>query len=475
MRAAAPIIAGIDTSYDSRINTINFQAQLDGGDITKAITKAGVYRFDSTLFLDDNTTLNWSDGTIYQKDAVYSNCFINRGALTKTFNYNIEINGMTLDVNGKETDPEHIYGGRGQLQFFYINGLTITDFYCDNLGSFQFAIEAAKWENLYYDTIYIEGHKDGLDFLTGHNGLVKNVTLKTFDDGVFLGGIGFPSAQLEAMGDVHDMEFVNINYIDSSKILPARGFLFYLGSWDNWQNGNTYQTGDYSTNLGNIYQVNNSSGFSTTGANAPVHTSGIVVGADGISWHHIDTGTATKAEVYNISIDSSFFYNPYSALTWTYTDNAFTRTIYPGTEGNAKSRNISLTNSYISNTVLIRQQTGIIDITLENNTYDSLLQFVLNENGIGVGDSLYINSTGGTFQYCNNFIEIDDQRVYYKSNNDSYLSSTFTNTIAGTGELRAMNHDLPFSTLSNITPVLSDTCRNNTGKYQWDGDSWELL
>ena len=83
-------------------------------------------------------------------------------------------------------------------------------------------IEFGKWTNVNIDGVNIESGKDGLVFFTGNNAIIRDVRLKTGDDGIFLGGVGFPSVQLEVLGDVSDMEFININYVQNVSICLCR-------------------------------------------------------------------------------------------------------------------------------------------------------------------------------------------------------------------------------------------------------------
>lgn len=476
IRTQAPVVWGISPSYDAEINTLNFQANLNGGNVVKAVNKSGVYLLNNTIIIEDNTTLNIADNVVFKKNADYLNMFINKGGLTKTLNENITINGLTISVNGKETGAYLIPGMRGQLGWFHVKNLTIKDFYCDDIGTFQYCIQFGAWENVHLENIYIEGNKDGLDFFAGHGAVIKNYTAKTYDDGVFLGGVGYPISQLEVMGDVYDIEFINYNYIDSLKVLSARGILFYLGSWADWTSDSAYQQGDFCVNSNNIYQVNNYNGFSAIGSTPPVHTSGTVTGADGISWHHIDTGSIYKTEIYNVSVDSSYFYDPYCAMCWFTADDIYTRTVYPGTEGTAKSWNIELSNSMAEQSPVVNHQNGLVDITLENNIFDSLPYYIISASSYNDGDSLWIKSDGNLFTNLDNyFLRTNYKKLFYESRADTFNNSTFTNWPIATGDIRAINYYLPFSSKLDITPVTSDTCNFNDGLHYWNGSSWILI
>jgi hypothetical protein len=471
----AALLAALSPDSSASSNRANLQALLNGGNIDITLTEAGRYKLDSTLYLESNTTLTFSEGVILQKDAVYSNVFLNKSSLIKEIDSNITITGLELEVNGYEKTWEHVYGQRAQLGFLGIKNLTIRDFYCDDLGSLQFCIYAGNWENILYEDLYIEGDKDGLDFLGGHGAIIRNYTAKTYDDGVFIGGNGFPTAQLEFVSDVYDMQFINYRYIDSSKVLNARGCYMYVNSWLDWTNGYSYQTGDFCLNNSKIYQVSNAAGFSGIGTVAPVHSSGIVTGGDGVSWHHLQDGDFYSNNIYNISFDSCLFYDPFAAILAPRTSSVNNRNIYPGTEDSTYISNVTINNSTISNTTVLDMQVGLNDVTVSGNIFDSITNFVRAFLSID-SDTMEIVSRGNTFTNSNNFYgNINPKHVYVNSDNEQYSNSTFVNAVGGGGTLRAINYDLPFTDKSKITPVLNDTCRFTDGLHYWNSSSWILI
>jgi hypothetical protein len=476
IRALAPIAWGISPSFAPRINSQNLQANLNGGDVKKIITPAGTYGLDTTIWLESDTELSGVDGVILQKEATYSNVFLNRGATTKTFNENITLNNLELSVNGYEQTWEHVYGQRAQVGFFFIKNLTITNFTCTDIGTLQFGIYIGKWQDVYYENLRIEGQKDAIDFKDGHGALVRNCTFKTKDDAVFMGGSGgFPSTMMESIGDVYDLTFKNVRYVDSSKIYPARNYFIYVNSWADWQNGNTYENGHFSVNASKIYQCANGSGFSAVAANAPTHNNGTITAADGIAWHYIDTGNVYKTDAYDITIDSCFAYDPSAFIYCPVSDIAEAHTIYPGTEDSASAYNITVSNCTISNTTAVDMQVGLKDVAFTDNYYDSLSFYVRSFQPVD-SDSLYIVSNGNDFNNSNNFFtSINNKRLFIDSRNETFLNSTFVNNPTGTGEVRAINYDLPFTDKSKITPVLNDTCRFTDGLNYWNGSSWELI
>ena len=80
--------------------------------------------------------------------------------------------------------------------------LTINNFKCIDGNNYQFMFQFARWRNIELDGIEIESLKDAFVFQEGHGAVVRDVVASTYDDFVFLGGVAFPSAQVEAIGDV---------------------------------------------------------------------------------------------------------------------------------------------------------------------------------------------------------------------------------------------------------------------------------
>jgi len=469
---------GLLAASSSSQRTSLLQAVLSGGDKTVTLPSIDTLKFSSTIFLDNRTTLNCGN-TVVAKDASYSNVFINRGATTKTFNTDITINNLTLATRDYDAVPENAAGMRGHLSFFFIKNLTLTDFECRDGGDYQYMIQLAKWENVLLDGIIIESDKDALDFLCGHDAVVRDAYIESYDDCIFIGPVGYPSSQPEAMGDVYNIEFININYYDSTRTLPARGCFVYTSSWADWTADSTYKTGDFALNSGYLYQCNNANNFSATAANAPVHTSGTEVGADGISWHCIDTANYYYANVYDISFDSCLFYDPSQFFAFSNDNDAFMRNIYPGTESLSKAYNFTVTNSTFSRTRAAFANLNIEELNFENCVFDSMQYFIVNTSKGLTGDSIQINSTNCTFtNLSETFLYAFTKKLVYTSTGDSYDNSVFVNTIygppTGTGYLRVINNQtLPFNTLANLSPLTGDICRDLTGIKQWDGDSWE--
>ena len=164
-------------------NVIALQTAVSGGGLI-IIDTPGVYELNDTILLDSNTKLICTHGVVFKKVAPYCNVLLNRGALTKEYNENITIDGLEISVNGYEEMPTLVYGLRAQLGFFYIKNLSIKNFICLDGGPRQFLIYIVTWEHLYIDNVRLAGDKDGVKLNNGHDAVISNLDLTTYDDGI---------------------------------------------------------------------------------------------------------------------------------------------------------------------------------------------------------------------------------------------------------------------------------------------------
>lgn len=463
----------ISPENSATVNSILLQAMLDGGNKTINITEAGTYSFNSSHFIESNTTINFSDGVYVETGAC--NTFINKGSLTRTYDSNIVINGLKLITNEDQYAPENVWGLRGHIAFYYCKDLTITNFECLDGGTYNFMFHFAKVEDVNLTNINIESQKDGIKIHDSHDMVIDNYRGKTKDDYLSLMCSDYSYIQPPCIGDIYNIELKNSNYPDSAKEYGARGFMNYLATWDDWTNGYTYNTGNYCLNDGKVYMCSNGSGFSGVGSVAPTHTSDTLTGADGICWNYMDTSSVYHADIYNITIDSTNFYDPstlwYSQKIY---GGGYAGNIYPGTDSLASMRDITFSNCSISNTKVVNQ-IGLEDITFDNCVIDST-NFMQIYDSVNLADTLHITCTNNEFNNIDPskaFIAATLKTIFYQGSDNSYNNSVFINSIAVSADLRAINYNLPFSVLTNISPQTGDTCRSVAGLFYWDGNSWE--
>ena len=470
-------VLGLVADLSSTSNTNMIQLVLNSTEST-TITQELTRDVNSEIFLNSYDTLICTNGLTLNKSATYCNVLINRGALSGDTTRNIYLDGVKLVVNGFQQSPTLVPKLRGQLAFYRVNGVTIKNFECLDLDDFQFCIEFAEWRNVLLENGTIIGDKDALDFLTGSGAVIRNYTFANSDDAIFVGGVAYPSNQL-GIGDVSDIRVVGCT--DLLRADPGGQFMrIYPGSWGDWTVDSTYQTGDLTNNNGNIYSMSNANGTSLTAANAPVHTSGEVTGADGITWDFIAAKDIYSANVDNIEIDSTLIDQNRYIVHVQYENSAFNRTIYPGTDDSSNVTNITVKNCSLDYPVLrgaFLNSSSLVSIDIENNYIDSAFYFFRNSLDI-TRDSVVVNSVGNTFDNTGRLLSSENvnNKLVFFSDNETYNTSSAINNVEAGAELRAINFTIPFDDLSDVNAAaVGDTCRNTTGLNVWNGSSWDLI
>ena len=467
---------GFTPGATAAVNMAAMQSALDvGGTIT--VNTPGTYELNDTLKIGSNTKLICSPGVIFKKTGDYSNVLINKGAETRTYNENIEINGITIEVNGVDNIVDlDVPGLRAQVGLFYVKHLVFKNFKCEDLGSLQFCIQIVRWYNIYFQNITIEGEKDGIDIGVGNNGLFEDLNFTTNDDAIALFGAGFPTATME-VGDVHNITFRNVNdYVKDGVGYTCR---IMTGSWDDWTNGNTYQTGDLCSNGGNIYVCNNANGFSDVAANAPVHSSGEVTGADGITWKFYNTDSIKTYNVYNITFDNFNYYDERPPIDARFLDNIFMRSVYPGTETLSYIKDIRLINSTIDGPTVVVQNTANMKNIVINNCIINDVDNVIFSNNLDADsnaqwDIIFHGNhlNGATTFFMNN--KKDGQLMNCVAGGNSYNNSNFVIHIQGTATARLVNLNLPIphADLADLSAVVGDTCMTASGYNIYKAAGW---
>lgn len=322
-------------------NVTALQAVLKGGGLI-VIDSPGVYELNNTILLDSDTRLVCAPGVIFKKVAPYCNVLMNRGALTKEYNENITIDGLEISVNGYEAMPTLVYGLRAQLGFFYIKNLCIKNFACLDGGASQFLIYIVTWEHLYVDNVRLAGDKDGIKLCNGHDAVIQNLDLTTYDDGLSLMGTDYPSVTLE-VGSVYNVCYSNVTDHQYKNIF-GRTCLINTGSWANYANGNEYRAGDLSLYRGKLYQCVNDPGFTSTSSVAPIHSTEVRANVDGISWRYIQDCDYYHADVCNVTFENCIFEKSGNLIAPWSVDGDYQRSFYPGTEKLSNVWGLSITN-----------------------------------------------------------------------------------------------------------------------------------
>ncbi|MFH1477579.1 MAG: hypothetical protein ABIH24_08855 [Verrucomicrobiota bacterium] len=506
---------GFSPQASADANVAALQAALSGGGLV-TIDTPGVYDLNNTVFLDSNTRLICAPGVIFRKNSPYCNVLINRGALTKEYNENITIDGLEISVNGQEAMPTLVYGLRAQLGFFYVKNLTIRNFTCTDGKKYQYLIYIVTWSNLLIENVRLAGDKDGIKLNNGHDAIIRNLDLTTYDDGLSLCGTDYPSTLLE-VGDVYNVCDSNVTDHQYKDIF-GRTCLIYTGSWADYRKGNGYDSGDFCLNRGNLYQVVNDPCFSAVSSVAPVHESGIVTGADNISWRFVQPCDFYQTNVYNVTFDNCIFEKSGNIVAnwivpgwmWAKYGGGPHRPFYPGTERNSGSWGISVNNCRITGAnpqVLVNLMGNMKDVTINGCFFNNPRCTVINVDQDSVNKELCasINSCmfletgspaaavpGGSKAALPNYQDcpilrrdIEDAgkfmvvhnggKVHCNAAGNSYRGSGFECAVSNGSQLRFSSMDMPLKNLEILKPSIGDVCRGTDGLYLYKSSGWTNL
>ncbi|MDR3246424.1 MAG: hypothetical protein LBT50_08330 [Prevotellaceae bacterium] len=298
---------------------------------TIRITTPGTYRIAGTVYIGSHTSLVFENGVILQKvneQGIFTHVLLNKGALTKTYDEHISIEGLTIAVNGIDKGFTEIYGLRGQIAFFYVKDLRIAHFRCEDLESALFCVHVCTFEDLIIDDVIIKGKKDGIHLGCGKRFTIRNCVFRTFDDGIALNAHDYATSNPE-MGWIEDGVVENCYDLNAEK---TTGFFCRIlaGSWIDWKQGMEVQHSDAVVSNGRIYRVQaEPNGKIYQSQTRPVHESGIEV-LDSIRWGVVQNEITYTAGVRNVSFRNIFLYKPRIGFSFNFDKGRYSRSYYPG-------------------------------------------------------------------------------------------------------------------------------------------------
>ena len=305
------------------------QAVDQGGTII--VSQPGMYNIARTVYVGSNTALEFGQGVLLRKvaePAPFTHVLLNKGALTRTWDHNIQVRGLHVIVNDVDVRDYDVYGLNGQLAFFYVKDLRIERFRCLDLGKLQFAIHICTFEDIIIDDVIIKGKKDGVHLGRGKRFTIRNGVFQTYDDAVALNAhdwsIGNPELGWIENGVVEKCWDL---YADK----PIGFFCRILGGgWLDWQSGMTVQQSDTVVSNGRLYRVQaDPDGTIYTSTTQPMHESGQEV-LDGITWGMVQDDVVYTAGVRNVIFRDIFLEKPRVPFAFTFSNNRYSRSYYPG-------------------------------------------------------------------------------------------------------------------------------------------------
>ncbi len=412
---------------------------------TILVTQPGVYKIAGTVYVGSNTRLQFGPGVILQKvneQGRFSHVLLNKGALTKTYDSHITIEGLQIQVNEMDGhDQWQVYGLRGQLAFFYVKDLRIERFRCYDLGKMQFCIHVCTFEDLIIHDVIITGKKDGVHLGRGKRFTISNGVFDTFDDAVALNAHDYSSSNPE-LGWIE--EGVVQNCYDVAAPTRKVGYFCRIlaGAWVDWKEGMEVQQSDTVVSSGRLYRVQmQADGKVFKSVTRPVHKQGAEE-LDGIRWGVVQDDVVYAAGVRNVVFRDIFLSEPRTSFSIHFDNDKYSRSYYPGAT-------IPLQQGLVFDNVKVLHDreapflsvaTPIDSIVIANSTFrNNPISFVSNKAMKDYGKTA-ITLSACTFAHPGKLAllknSIENKKIDFVSFGSMVLSEQFEAIFPKTGMLR---------------------------------------
>ena len=330
------------TGFTNAAN-FGFSPEANGIENTKALQKAvdqagtivvsqpGTYKIAGTVYIGSNTTLIFGNNIYLKKvseKGSFTHVLLNKGAVTKTYDHTITVDGLQVIVNGIDKSFTEVYGLRGQIAFFYVKDLKIERFRCMDLGSAQFGIHICTFEDIIIDDVIIKGNKDGVHLGRGNRFTIRNGIFQTYDDAIALNAHDYATSNPE-LGWIENGVVENCHDLNQEK---TTGYFCRIlaGGWIDWKPGMEVQQSDAVVSHGKIYRVQaKADGTKYISETQPSHESGAQV-LDGINWGLVQTDVTYTAGVRNVIFRNIFLEKPRTGFSVHFDNDRYSRSYYPG-------------------------------------------------------------------------------------------------------------------------------------------------
>jgi hypothetical protein len=312
-------------------NTKALQRAVDRGG-TIIIQQPGTYLVAGTVYVGGHTRLNFGEGVFLKKtneSGAFSHVLLNKGALTRTCDEGIAIEGLQLLVNGVDYRTfKDVFGLHGQLAFFHVKDLRIEHFRCLDLGRAQYGIQVCAFEDLTIQDVIIRGFKDGVHLGHGKRFTIRDGTFATGDDAVALNAHDYATGCPE-LGWIEDGVVENCH--DLADASDTGYFCRILaGAWVDWHAGMEVQNSDTVVSAGRLYRfMGQPDGKTYRSTTQPTHASGARE-LDGINWGVVQTNVTHTAGVRNVTFRDIFLAKPRVAFSVHFDNDRYSRSYYPG-------------------------------------------------------------------------------------------------------------------------------------------------
>lgn len=312
-------------------NTKSLQRAVDQAG-TVVVSKPGVYKTAGTVFVGSHTKLIFGNDVFLKKVAeqgAFTHVLLNKGALTKTYDEDISIEGLQIIVNGVDVRNFLVYGLHGQLAFFYVKNLKIERFRCLDLGRVQYGIHVCTFENIRINDVIVKGLKDGVHLGRGKHFTISNGVFQTGDDAVALNAHDYAVGNPE-LGWIEDGVVKNCRDLDQPNHRVGYFCRILAGAWIDWHPGMEVQQSDTVVSAGRLYRVQaKPDGTKYKSVTPPTHASGSKT-LDGINWGMVQTDVTYTAGVRNVTFHDIFLEKPRTAFSIHFDNDKYSRSYYPG-------------------------------------------------------------------------------------------------------------------------------------------------
>ena len=363
-------------------NVAALQKAIDLGG-TIVVSQPGNYNIASTLYLGSNTSLIFGKGVSLKKvdeQGAFAQVFINRGALTKTYDENITVEGLHIIVNGVDNCSDLVLGLRGLVGFSYVKDLKIKGYRCFDLTGCQYGMQICRFEDVIIEDVIIKGRKDGIHFGPGKRFTIRDGVFQTFDDAIALNGQDYSTSNPE-LGWIEDGIIENCYDLNQEKTV---GYFCRMlaGGWKDWEKGMKVQQSDAVVSNGKIYRVKMDPDATLyESVTRPDFESGTKV-LDGITWVMTQETISYTGGVRNVIFRNIQLEKPRIPFSIEFNMGRYNRSYYAGAEIPIQE-NIILDNvkvMYDKDIPLIVVSSPVNMITITNSRLKNIgLKFYGNE------------------------------------------------------------------------------------------------
>lgn len=422
---------------------------------TIRITRPGVYKLAKTVYIPSHTTLEFGANVRIRKvveGKPFTHVLLNKGALTKTWDTDIRVSGLHVEVNNVDVREWQVYGLHGQLAFFYIRNLHIDHFRMHDGGRLQYAIHVCTFDNILIENVDIKGDKDGIHLGRGRRFSLRNGVFETGDDAIALNAHDYSVGNPE-LGWIEDGVVENMHDLPNPKRQIGYFARILAGAWRDWQPGMEVQQSDTVVSGGRLYRVQmQPDGKLYRSQTRPTHTSGARV-LDGINWGVVQDDVTYTAGVRNVVFRNIFLSKPRTAFSVHFDNDRFSRSFYPGSAV-PRQENLLFENVRVlfpEPAPFLNVRTPVDVLTIANSTLrDNRIQFATNKALSDYGPTR-INITGCVFAHPGPLTlvvnRVPGKKISLRAAASIALSDTFSATLdPGDGVIEA-HADIP-----GITP-----------------------